>query len=286
MQAQVESFFDTATHTITHVVYDHTGGTAAVIDPVWDYDPKSGRTATHSLERVIAFLRERQLKLDWILETHAHADHLSAAQHLRHAFGGRIAISAEIRRVQAVFKGIFNLGPEFTADGRQFDHLFEDGERFRIGDLEAQAVAVPGHTPADMMYVIGDTAFIGDTLFMPDTGTARCDFPGGDAHMLYRSIRRILALPAETHLFLCHDYAPDDRSPQWQTTVAEQRRHNIHVHDGIDEDGFVAMRTQRDATLDMPVLITQSIQVNIRAGALPPPEDNGKHYLKIPVDVL
>lgn len=286
MQVQVESFFDAGTHTITHVVYDRTGGTAAVIDPVWDYDPKSGRTATHSIERVIAFLREQQLKLDWILETHAHADHLSAAQQLRREFGGRIAIGAEIRRVQDVFKGIFNLGPEFSADGQQFDYLFKDGEHFRIGGLEAEAIAVPGHTPADMMYVIGDTAFIGDTLFMPDTGTARCDFPGGDAHALYRSIRRILALPAETRLFLCHDYAPDDRAPQWQTTVAEQCKHNIHVHDGIDEDSFVAMRTQRDATLDMPVLITQSIQVNIRAGALPPAEDNGRHYLKIPVDAL
>jgi glyoxylase-like metal-dependent hydrolase (beta-lactamase superfamily II) len=286
MHVQVESFFDEATYTISHVVYDQRGGIAAVIDPVWDYDPKSGRTTTHNVERIAAFLREHQLKLDWILETHAHADHLSAAQYLRREFGGRIAIGAEIRRVQNVFKDIFNLGPEFVADGQQFDHLFSNGERFHIGELEAHAIAVPGHTPADLMYVIGDAAFIGDTLFMPDTGTARCDFPGGDARMLYRSIQRILALPAATRLFLCHDYAPDDRAPQWQSTVAEQRRSNIHVHDGIDEESFIAMRQQRDATLDMPTLITQSIQVNIRAGQLPPAEDNGQHYLKTPVDVL
>lgn len=286
MQVHIESFFDASTYTITHVVYDHPGGTAAVIDPVWDYDPKSGRTATHNVDRVIAFLREQGLKLDWILETHAHADHLSAAQHLRRELGGRIAISAEIRRVQDVFKGIFNLGPEFAADGRQFDHLFKDGEVFLIGSLEARAIAVPGHTPADMMYLVGDAAFIGDTLFMPDTGTARCDFPGGDARALYRSIQRILGMPDQTRLFLCHDYPPADRAPQWQTTVADQRSKNIHVHEGIDEDSFVAMRQQRDATLDMPTLITQSIQVNIRAGELPPAEANGRHYLKIPVDML
>jgi glyoxylase-like metal-dependent hydrolase (beta-lactamase superfamily II) len=286
MKPQVESFYDTATNTITHVVYDRIGGSAAVIDPVWDYDPKSGRTATHSVERVATFLREQQLQLSWILETHAHADHLSAAQYLRREFGGRIAIGAEISHVQGVFGKIFNLGHEFVADGRQFDHLLSDGERFLIGDLEGEAHAVPGHTPADIMYVIGDAAFIGDTMFMPDTGTARCDFPGGDARTLYRSIRHILSLPAETRLYLCHDYAPDDRAPQWQTTVAEQRRSNIHVHDGVDEDSFVAMRNRRDATLDMPVLITQSIQVNIRAGELPPAEGNGHHYLKIPVDLL
>lgn len=286
MQAQIESFYDTATHTITHVVYDRAGGTAAVVDPVWDYDPKSGRTATHNVERVAAFLREKQLRLDWILETHAHADHLSAAQYLRHEFGGRIGIGAEIRRVQTVFKNIFNLGSDFAPDGQQFDHLFADGEHFRIGELEAEVLAVPGHTPADVMYLLGDAAFIGDTLFMPDTGTARCDFPGGDARTLYRSIRRILALPEATRLFLCHDYAPDERAPQWQTTVAEQRRRNIHVHEGIAEDSFVAMREARDATLELPTLITQSLQVNIRAGALPPAEANGKHYLKMPVDVL
>lgn len=286
MQAQVESFYDTATSTITHVVYDRAGGTAAVVDPVWDYDPKSGRTATHHVERIAAFLRAKQLRLDWILETHAHADHLSAAQYLRREFGGRIGIGAEIRRVQAVFKNIFNLGSDFTADGQQFDHLFADGEHFRIGELEAQVVAVPGHTPADVMYLLGDAAFIGDTLFMPDTGTARCDFPGGDARLLYRSIQRILALPEATRLFLCHDYAPDAREPQWQTTVAEQRSRNIHARQGIAEDDFVAMREARDATLELPTLITQSLQVNIRAGALPPAEDNGKHYLKMPVDVL
>jgi glyoxylase-like metal-dependent hydrolase (beta-lactamase superfamily II) len=286
MNPQVESFFDPATHTITHVIFDRAGGSAAVVDPVWDFDPKSGRTATHQAERVAAFLREHKLKLEWILETHAHADHLSAAQYLRHHFGGRIAIGAEIRHVQNVFKDIFNLGAEFAADGRQFDHLFTDGEHFRIGALEARAMAVPGHTPADLMYLVGDAAFIGDTLFMPDTGTARCDFPGGDAHALYHSTRRIFALPDQTRLFLCHDYAPDGRAPQWQTTVAEQRARNIHVHEGIDEAGFVSLRQQRDATLDMPTLITQSIQVNIRAGELPPAENNGRHYLKIPLDVL
>ena len=200
MQAHIESFFDADTHTISHVIYDRDGGTAAVVDPVWDYDPKSGRTATHSVERIAAFLHEKKLTLAWILETHAHADHLSAAQHLRRTFGGRIAIGAEIRRVQQAFKGIFNLGQEFSPDGCQFDHLFEDGEQFSIGELVAQAIAVPGHTPADMMYRVGDTAFIGDTMFMPDTGTARCDFPGGDARTLYRSIRRILALPDQTRL--------------------------------------------------------------------------------------
>lgn len=286
MQVPVASFFDPITHTISHVVYDRSGGSAAVIDPVWGFDPKSGRTDTRQVERVAAFLREHELKLEWILETHAHADHLSAAQYLRHHFGGRIAIGAEIQRVQHVFKDIFNLGAEFAADGRQFDHLFADGERFHIGALEAQAIAVPGHTPADLMYLVGDTAFIGDTLFMPDTGTARCDFPGGDAHALYRSIQRIFALPDATRLFLCHDYAPDDRAPQWQTTVAEQRSKNIHVHEGVSEADFVTLRQRRDATLDMPTLITQSIQVNIRAGELPPAEANGRRYLKIPLDVL
>src|SRR5690606_7733848 len=286
MNPQIESFFDPVTHTISHVVFDCAGGSAAVVDPVWDFDPKSGRTATRQAERIAAFLREHKLKLEWILETHAHADHLSAAQYLRRHFGGRIAIGAEIRHVQQAFKDIFNLVPAFAADGSQFDHLFTDGEHFRIGALDARAIAVPGHTPADLMYLVGDAAFIGDTLFMPDTGTARCDFPGGDAHALYRSTRRIFALPDQTRLFLCHDYAPDDRAPQWKTTVAEQRARNIHVHEGVDEARFVALRRQRDATLDMPTLITQSIQVNIRAGELPPAENNGRHYLKIPLDVL
>jgi glyoxylase-like metal-dependent hydrolase (beta-lactamase superfamily II) len=286
MNPTVESFHDPATQTITHVVYDHRGGSAAVIDPVWDYDPKSGRTTTHSVERVAAFLREQQLTLDWILETHAHADHLSAAQYLRREFNSRIGIGAEIRHVQAVFKDIFNLGSEFAADGQQFDHLFADGERFHIGALEAGVIAVPGHTPADIAYVIGDAIFVGDTLFMPDTGTARCDFPGGDARKLYASIRRILSFPPSTRLFLCHDYPPEQRGPQWLCTVEEQRRDNIHVRDGISEADFVAMRTQRDSTLDMPTLIAQSIQVNIRAGELPPAEPNGRRYLKMPINVL
>lgn len=286
MKPNVESFFDPVTHTITHVVFDHVGGSAAVIDPVWDFDPNSGRTATHSVERVRAFLHDQKLRLEWILETHAHADHLSAAQHLRREFGGRVAIGEEICTVQGVFRDIYNLGGGFATDGTQFDYMFGDGEGFKIGNLEGQAIPVPGHTPADMMYLIGDAAFIGDTMFMPDTGTARCDFPGGDARTLYRSIQRILALPGDTRLFLCHDYAPDDRPPLWQTSVTEQRRANIHVHDGINEGDFVAMREKRDATLDMPVLLIPSIQVNIRAGHLPPSEDNGSCYLKIPIDTL
>ena len=286
MNPTVKSFYDSTTQTITHVVYDRRGGSAAVIDPVWDYDPKSGHTATHHVERVAAFLRENQLTLAWILETHAHADHLSAAQYLRREFASRIGIGAEIRNVQAVFKDLFNLGSEFAADGHQFDHLFADGERFSIGDLEAGVIAVPGHTPADIAYVIGDAIFVGDTLFMPDTGTARCDFPGGDARKLYASIRRILSFPPATRLFLCHDYPPEQRGPQWSCTVEEQRQDNIHVREGISEADFVAMRTQRDSTLDMPTLIAQSIQVNIRAGELPPAEANGRRYLKMPVDVL
>lgn len=286
MSPTIESFFDPDTHTITHVAFDHVGGSAAVIDPVWDFDPKSGRTSTENAERVVRFIRDKQLKLEWILETHAHADHLSAAQYLRQELGGKIGIGANIGAVQGVFKDIFNLESNFAIDGSQFDHLFADQEVFAIGKLQAQVIAVPGHTPADVAYLIGDALFVGDTLFMPDTGTARCDFPGGDAHLLYQSIQRIFALPAQTRLFLCHDYAPTDREAQWQSTVAEQRQHNIHVHDGVSEAAFVAMRTQRDRTLDMPVLLTQSVQVNIRAGKLPPAEANGVQYLKTPLNIL
>lgn len=282
----VQSFFDEATSTFTHVVFDQVGGHAAIVDPVLDFDPASGRTRHVSAEKVIAFVREQGLTVDWVLETHAHADHLSSAPYLQAQLGGRIAIGEAIRRVQGVFKPIFNLEPGFATDGSQFDHLFSDGEVFHIGGLRAQAWHVPGHTPADLAYVIGDAVFVGDTLFPPDVGTARCDFPGGDAHALYRSIQRLLALPDDTRLFMCHDYPTTDRAPAALSTVGEQRRGNIHVHEGVDEAGFVAMRQARDATLGMPRLILPSIQVNVRAGHLPPPEADGHRYLKLPVDVL
>ena len=286
MKPQVQAFFDPATGTVSYVVYDARGGSAAIVDPVLDYDAKSGRTATRSVERLVAFVREQRLTVQWILETHAHADHLSAAPFLRAQLGGRIAIGEAIRTVQGVFKQIFNLEPEFRLDGSQFDHLFRDGERFRIGSLEAEAMHVPGHTPADVAYRIGDVVFVGDTLFLPDVGTARADFPGGDARTLYRSIRRLLALPGGTRLFVCHDYPPAGREPKWETTVAEERAANIHVKDGVEEDAFVALRTARDRTLDVPNLILPSIQVNVRAGQLPPPEANGVSYLKIPLNTL
>jgi glyoxylase-like metal-dependent hydrolase (beta-lactamase superfamily II) len=286
MNPSVRPFFDPATWTVSYVVYDAPGGSAAIIDSVLDYDPKSGRTRTASADRVAAFVRAERLTVEWILETHAHADHLSAAPYLRARLGGRIAIGEPIRKVQGVFRRLFNLEPGFREDGSQFDHLLADGETFRIGGLEARALHVPGHTPADMAYQVGDAVFVGDTLFMPDVGTARADFPGGDARTLYRSIRRLLELPPETRVFVCHDYPPAGREPQWQTTVAEQRARNIHVRDGVDEDAFVSMRTARDRTLEMPTLILPSIQVNIRAGELPPAEANGVSYLKIPLNAL
>lgn len=282
----VRSFFDPATSTFTHVVYDQAGGHAAIVDPVLDFDPASGRTRRDSADAVIAFVREQGLTVEWILETHAHADHLSSAPYLQAQLGGRVAIGEAIRRLQGVFKPIFNLEPGFATDGSQFDHLFADGEVFHIGGLQAQAWHVPGHTPADLAYVIGDAVFVGDTLFPPDVGTARCDFPGGDAHTLYRSIQRLLALPADTRLFMCHDYPVTEREPVAVCTVGEQRQGNIHVHEGVDEAAFVAMRQARDATLAMPRLILPSIQVNVRAGHLPPPEADGRRYLKLPVDVL
>ncbi|KRC73394.1 putative metallo-hydrolase [compost metagenome] len=287
MNPQIQAFFDPVTATITYVVHeDAAGGACAIIDSVLDFDPKSGRTGTGSADRVADYVRERQLKTVWLLETHAHADHLSAAPYLQRQLGGVIAIGQSIRTVQDVFKKILNLEPEFQLDGSQFGHLFSDGETFQVGALTATAIHVPGHTPADMAYLIGDAAFVGDTLFMPDVGTARCDFPGGDAHALYRSIQRLLSLPAGTRLFMCHDYPPAERETTWQTTVAEQRRANIHVRDGVSEAEFVAMRTRRDATLSMPTLILPAIQVNIRAGHFPPAEDNGVRYLKIPIDAL
>jgi glyoxylase-like metal-dependent hydrolase (beta-lactamase superfamily II) len=235
---------------------------------------------------LIEFVQAHGLTVEWILETHAHADHLSAAHYLRNKLGGRIAIGAAITQVQDVFKAVFHLEPEFRTDGRQFDHLLQDNEVFRIGKLEAKAIAVPGHTPACMAYQVGDAVFVGDTLFMPDIGTARCDFPGGDAHQLYQSVRKLLSLPPDTRLYMCHDYPPAGRAAAWQTTVSNQRAHNIHVHDGVSEDAFVALRTRRDATLEMPTLILPSVQVNIRAGAMPPIEDNGVAYLKIPINAL
>lgn len=286
MQPLVQSFFDPATWTVTYVVHQHGRPECAIIDSVLDYDPKAGRTATASADRVIAFVRERGLEVEWILETHAHADHLSAAPYLKRELGGRIAIGEHIRAVQGVFKPLFNLEPGFRLDGSQFDHLFADGERFAIGGLTATALHVPGHTPADMAYRIGDAVFVGDTLFMPDVGTARCDFPGGDAHQLYRSIRKLLALPGDTRLFMCHDYPPEGREACWETTVQAQREGNIHIRDGVGEEDFVAMREARDATLAMPVLILPAVQINIRAGELPPPDDNGVRYLKIPLNAL
>ena len=286
MQAQVKAFFDPATWTVSYVVFDAPGGHCALVDSVLDYDPKSGRTRTDSANQLIAFVREQNLTVDWILETHAHADHLSAAPYLRKHLGGKIAIGGKITQVQNVFKGIFHLEPEFATNGSQFDHLFEDGDTFAIGALQAQALSVPGHTPACMAYQVGDAVFVGDTLFMPDVGTARCDFPGGNAHTLYQSVRKLLSLPPETRLFMCHDYPPEGREAQWECTVADQRARNIHVHDGVSEAEFVAMRTKRDAGLTMPVLILPSVQVNIRAGELPPPEANGVSYLKIPLNAL
>lgn len=286
MQPQIASFFDPITSTASHVVYDQVGGHAAVIDPVLDYDAKSGRTSTVAADKISHFLREQSLTLEWILETHAHADHLSSAKYLQGLFGGKIAIGAHIDKVQTVFKKLFHLEAEFAVDGSQFDVLLQEDEVFQIGTLRAKALFVPGHTPADMAYQIGDAVFIGDTLFMPDTGTARCDFPGGDAQQLYRSIQKILSLPPATRLFLCHDYPPAGRLPQLQSTVAEQSAANIHVHAGVSEQQFIAMRQSRDATLAVPLLILPAVQVNIRAGAFPPAESNGVSYLKIPLNSL
>lgn len=286
MKPVVQGFFDPATWTVTYVVYEKPGSACAIIDSVLDYDPKSGRTKTDSADRVIAFVKAENLAVHWILETHAHADHLSAAPYLRKHLGGKIAIGGNITAVQGVFKKIFNLEPEFQLDGSQFDYLIQDGVPFPIGNLTAEAMSVPGHTPACMAYKVGDAVFVGDTLFMPDVGTARCDFPGGDAHALYRSVRKLLGLPPETRMFMCHDYPPEGRDVRFETTVGEQKAHNIHIHDGVSEDEFVAMRTKRDATLDMPTLILPSVQVNIRAGQMPPADDNGVSYLKIPVNML
>jgi glyoxylase-like metal-dependent hydrolase (beta-lactamase superfamily II) len=282
----VHGIFDPATWTVTYVVYEKEGSACAIIDSVLDYDPKSGRTSTESADKAIAFVREKNLQVQWILETHAHADHLTAAPYLKAKLGGQTAIGDHITAVQRVFKGIFNLEASFKEDGTQFDHLLQMDETFAIGNLSAQAIYVPGHTPACVAYQVGDAVFVGDTLFMPDVGSARCDFPGGCAKTLYASARKILSLPGNTRLFMCHDYPPETRDVKFETTVAEQRAHNIHLHDGIDEAEFVRMRTERDATLAMPVLILPAVQINIRAGAFPPKDDNGVSYLKIPLNAL
>ena len=284
-QATVKAFFDPQTWTYTYVVYESKGSACIVIDSVLNYDPKSGRTKTESADEVISFIKENRLQLDWILDTHAHADHLTAAPYIQEKLGGKIAIGDHITTVQSVFKGVFNLD-DIAVDGSQFDVLIKEGEPIAFGNLSFKALYVPGHTPACMAYEIGDSIFVGDTLFMPDVGTARCDFPGGSAGNLYRSIQSILKYPPSTKLYMCHDYPPNGRPPEYQSTVADQKKSNIHVHDGVTEEQFVAMRNKRDAGLEMPVLILPSIQVNIRAGHMPKPEGNGTAYLKIPLNAL
>ena len=287
---QIEAFFDPATSTFSYLVFEPDSKRCALIDSVLDYDPKSGRTRTTSADRLVARVRELDATVDWILETHAHADHLSAAAYLKEMLGGRTGIGEQIAQVQAIFGQLFNAGQAFATDGRQFDRLFADGDTFSAGRLNFQVVHTPGHTPACVSYLVSDgeeqAVFVGDTLFMPDTGTARCDFPGGDARRLYRSIRRLLELPEQTRLYLCHDYPPNAREVTFVTTVGDQRRANIHVRDGFGEDDFVALRTRRDATLEMPVLLLPAIQVNMRCGEFPEPEDNGVRYLKIPLNAM
>ena len=283
---QVHGIFDPVTWTVTYVVFEKPGSACAIIDSVLDYDPKSGRTSHQSADKAIEFVKNNHLKVEWILETHAHADHLSAASYLKAELGGKTAIGDHITQVQKVFQGIFNMEPSFKLDGSQFDHLFKDGETITLGGLIGHTLFVPGHTPACVAYQFGDAVFVGDTMFMPDVGTARCDFPGGDAKTLYASVKKILSLPPATRLFMCHDYPPSDRPVAFESTVAEQKAKNIHVHDGISEAAFVDMRTQRDATLEMPVLILPAVQINIRAGELPPKEDNGIAYAKIPLNAL
>ena len=282
----VTSFFDEATNTATYVVKDPASPACAIIDCVLDFNYASGAMSYGSADRIISHIEQNGLTLEWLIETHVHADHLSAAPYIQQRLGGRIGIGEGIRVVQHTFGKVFNEGTEFQRDGSQFDHLYKDGEHYSIGSLDAYAMHTPGHTPACMTHVVGDAAFVGDTLFMPDGGTARADFPGGDARQLYRSIRKILALPASTRLFMCHDYAPGGREISLETTVKDEREWNIHVHDGITEEEFVAMRTARDETLGMPKLIIPSIQVNMKAGAFPEPEGNGTRYLKVPINAL
>ena len=283
----IAGFFDEATNTVSYVIHDPATNEAAIIDSVLDYDAAAGRTSHGSADLIVEYVQVNGLTVTWLIETHAHADHISAAPYLQEKLGGKLAIGREIIRVQEVFGKLFNAGTDFERDGSQFDHLFDDGETFRLGEIEAIALHVPGHTPADYAYVFGDAAFVGDTIFMPDFGTARADFPGGDARQLYQSIQRLLSLPEDTRLFLCHDYkAPGRNEYAWETTVGQQRRENVHVKEGTSEDEFVEMRTARDKTLAMPKLIMPSVQVNIRGGRLPEPEDNGVSYIKIPVNAV
>ncbi|WP_127599418.1 MBL fold metallo-hydrolase [Nitratireductor alexandrii] len=286
VKPEITAFFDEATNTVTYVVKDPNSKACAVVDSVMDIDYAAGRITYDHADQIIDFIRKNDLALEWIIETHVHADHLSAAPYIQEKLGGKLGIGDRITIVQDTFGKVFNEGTEFQRDGSQFDRLFKDGDSYTIGSMTAYAMHTPGHTPACMTHVIGDAAFVGDTLFMPDGGSARADFPGGDARELYRSIKRVLALPDETRLFICHDYGPNGRDIKWETTVAEERQHNIHVRDGITEDEFVAMREARDATLDMPKLIIPSLQVNMRAGHLPPEEEDGKTYLKVPVNGL
>lgn len=284
---EIAAFFDEKTYTVSYVVSDPASGEALIIDSVLDYRANSGRTSFASADIIIEYVSSNKLQVKWLLETHAHADHLSAAPYLQEKLGGKLAIGQQITHVQNVFGKLFNEGSDFARDGSQFDHLFEDGHTFSLGAIPAISLHVPGHTPADMAYVIGDAVFLGDTMFMPDYGTARADFPGGDARQLFRSIHRLLKLPRETRLFMCHDYkAPGRDIYAWESTVGIQMDSNVHVHTGISEDDFVAMRTARDATLDLPDLIMPSVQVNIRGGHLPQPEDNGVSYIKIPVNAV
>ena len=283
---QVTAFFDEHTFTVSYLVHEPSGSYAVVIDPVLDFDASAGRTSTASADQILEAVQKLDLKVPWILETHAHADHLSAAPYLKDKLNAQVAIGAHITEVQSTFCEIFNLGNDFPVNGRQFDKLLQDGESFDVGALTVQPLHTPGHTPACMTYVIGDAVFVGDTLFMPDYGTARCDFPGGDASVMYRSIQRILSLPPETRVFVCHDYGPGGRPFAWETTVADQKASNLHVKEGVNEDQFVKMREDRDATLDMPALILPSVQINIRAGHFPDPEDNGLAYLKLPLNAL
>ncbi|WP_308418288.1 MBL fold metallo-hydrolase [Iodobacter fluviatilis] len=287
LHPNVEAFFDSATCTVSYVVFDFEGGCAALVDTVLDYDAKSGRTATHSADRLIDFVTAKKLTVQWILETHAHADHLSAAAYLKRKVGGKVAIGQHINQVQTIFKPMFGLGHDFAVDGSQFDVLFAANAVFQIGELSAKVLFVPGHTPADIAYWVGDALFVGDTLFMPDVGSARCDFPGGDAAMLYDSTQQLLALPDATRIFVCHDYLPEHRQAvQWQSSVAQQRAGNIHLHAGVVKADFIAMREARDQTLGMPQLILPAIQINIRAGEFPSPDADGQRYLKIPLDIL
>jgi len=289
MKAEITAFFDPATFTITYVIAEPEGVDerhCAVLDSVLDFDYSSGRTATSSADKVIEFIKNSNLVLDWILESHPHADHVTAAPHIQAALGGKTAIGENVTRVQENFRAVYNLGGDFETDGSQFDHLFADNEEFQIGKMMAKAIYTPGHTPSCVCYQVGDAVFVGDTMFMPDFGSARCDFPDGDARQLFHSIQRILSLPPETRLFMCHDYAPGGREYAWETTVGEQRETSIHLNDNVSEEDFVKMRTERDAQLSMPGLILPSIQLNIRAGHFPEPDDNGISYLKLPLNAV